>query len=991
MATTSLSRSVARESRSASDLGAVEGDLRPVTILFADVRGFTRLSEVLPPEKLVAAINGCFDVLDEVISHYGGEVDKFLGDAVMATFGAPVAHADDPRRAVLAALDMQAAMRRFNARLRKQIGCELEMRIGINTGVVLAGPIGSRRKRAFTVMGDAVNVAARLEHAAPVGGILIGEATRAYLGNAFRLRMRRSMRIRGKDAPVRSFVVLGQSVAVRERASVERHLGREAELQAISGGLAALRAGKRAVIDIEGGMGVGKSALLQAVRRGAGARSTNWLNVSCPPYGQDLPYTTLAGLLRGLLQRIERSESLESILAKLSDAEGLDVGLAAAVVRDLLARSSQPLDERTSSLPAQLRKGLLAWTTKALLRTAAQQRGLVVAMDDCHWLDAASAAIIEEAIGDLRDSPLAWLIVHRPGWAPSSSWPVTTRILLQPLDTPTSVELARALLGPRASDRTVEFVVDRAEGNPLYLVELCGAVTEAGVPAEPRQPGDTAAQPSYLTDQLRSLILSRLDSLDASARRAAHVAAVLGHAFPATLLRRVLGPGDWGAVLARLEDHAILRRESRVRGDGHGTSWSWHFRHPLVQETVYASLLSGTRTALHRVAGEALEEMTDEAVADRVALLALHFGRSDDRERAVHYLCAAGDRARVLYLNREAIHYYEDALSRLGNSGADRARRAEVLASLGVALEVLAEDEAAMDSLRAAVDLEQRPDTRADLWRQIAEIHRRRGTYAAAHDGLAMAEACLEGGSNQLQLARVRIARAMLAVSRGADAEARLLGAEAIALLAEQSGAELDRAAAYRAIGIAAARENDLRVAREAFGRALQAASAANDALTSAAISLNLGTVLHLQGETHEALKLYHQALEFHERIGAKRGVALASNNLGDISWRGGQGRLESATEHWQRALRLYEEIGDQRGVATTLRNLGEAYVARRAFDAAEPLLRRARSIADGLDDDEIRAGIDRELARLWAATRASAAGQINAPLAAPPAEPPVG
>src|SRR5438105_3790883 len=323
--------------------------------------------------------------------------------------------------------------------------------------------------------------------------------------------------------------------------------------------------------------------------------------------------------------------------------------------------------------------------------------------------------------------------------------------------------------------------------------------------AETRPAAETAAQPSHLTDQLRSLILSRIDSLDAAARRTAHVAAILGHAFPATLLRRVLGPGDWGAVLARLEEHSILRRESRVRGDGRGTTWIWHFRHPLVQETVYASLLSGTRTSLHRVAGEALETLTDEAVVDRLALLALHFGRSDDRERAVHYLCAAGDRARILYLNREAIHYYEDALGRLGNSGADRGRRAEVLASVGEALGVLAEDEAAMDSLRASVDLEQRSEVRADLWRQIAEIHRRRGTYASAYESLDRAEVCLEGAASPLQLARVRIARSMLALERSADAEARLLGAEAIALLVDIPSATLDRAGAYRAVGIAAA------------------------------------------------------------------------------------------------------------------------------------------------------------------------------------------
>ncbi|HEY3063765.1 MAG TPA: adenylate/guanylate cyclase domain-containing protein [Chloroflexota bacterium] len=965
-----MTPTAASELRAANEIGAVEGDLRPVTILFADVRGFTRLAEVLPPEKLVAAINGCFDVLDEAIAHYGGDVDKFLGDAVMATFGAPVAHDDDPRRAVLAALEMQTVLSRFNAQLRKQIGCELEMRIGINTGVVLAGPIGSRRKREYTVMGDAVNVAARLEHAAPVGSVLIGEATRAYLGNSFRLRQRRSVRIRGKDTPVHSYVVLGQTNRVR-RGALERYLGREREVEQIVQGLSALRAGTRAVVEVEGGMGIGKSALAQAVRESAAGRDRTWLNVACPPYGQDLPYTTLAGLLRGLLQRIERNgtrRSLESVLAAASEIDGLDVTLAAAVVRDLLAQSSEAADERTAALPAQLRKGLLARATKALLHTASEERPVVIAMDDCHWLDAASAAIIEEAIGDLHASPLGWLLVHRPGWTPPASWPVGERIGLQPLAAETSALLARSLLGASASDQAVEFVVARAEGNPLYLIELCGAVAESGIPAESaeRRGSTPAAQPRYLTDQLRSLILSRIDSLDERARRAAQVAAVLGHAFPATLLRRVLGPGDWGAVLARLEEHGLLIRESRVRGDGRGTTWIWHFRHPLVQETVYASLLSATRSSLHRSAGDALEHMTDATVADRLALLALHFGRSDDRDRAVRYLCAAGDRARLLYLNREAIHYYEDALGRLGNAGVDRAMRAEVLASLGAALGVLAEDEAAMDSLRAAVELEERLEVQAEVWRQIAEIHRRRGTYAAAHDGLSRAEACLAGTTTPLAMARVRIARSMLAVARGADAEARLLGAEAIALLTTEPVATAERAAAYRAVGIAAAREDDLPVAREAFKRALESAQAGKDALLVATVSLNLGTVMHLQGHIDEALEIYHQALEFHERIGAKRGVALAANNLGDLYWRAGDGDWAAAHAHWQRSLRLYEEIGDQRGIAVSLRNLGDAHVLRGDVDAAEPLLRRARGMANDMDDAELKDAIDRQLARVW-------------------------
>jgi len=360
--------------------------------------------------------------------------------------------------------------------------------------------------------------------------------------------------------------------------------------------------------------------------------------------------------------------------------------------------------------------------------------------------------------------------------------------------------------------------------------------------------------------------------------------------------------------------------------------------------------------------------MTDDAVADRLALLALHFGRSDDRERAVRYLCAAGDRARILYLNREAIHYYEDALGRLGNSGSDRARRAEVLASSGAAFEVLAEDEAALDSLRGAIELEPRVEVQADLWRQIAEIHRRRGVYAAAHDDLTRAEACLAGTDNPLPVARVRIARSMLAVFRGAYAEARLLGAEAIALLDNVEGAPLDRAAAYRAVGIAAAREEDLPVAGEAFTRALEGARAGEDALLSATISLNLGTVLHLQGQRAEGLDRYQQALEFYERIGAKRGIALASNNLGDLCWQSGDGDWEQASAHWQRARRLYDEIGDQRGLAIALLNLGEGQVRLGFLDAAEPLLRRARALTDELEDDEMRDLVNQALTRLWAA-----------------------
>ena len=644
----------------------------------------------------------------------------------------------------------------------------------------------------------------------------------------------------------------------------------------------------------------------------------------------------------------------------------MDAGLASDVVRDLLAQSKGSQD-RTSSLPAQLRKGLLARATKVLLHTVAERRPSIIVMDDCQWLDAPSAAIIEEAIADLDGIPLGWILLHRPGWTPPPTWPVGTQISLEPLSVEAGEELARSLLGPSAGANAIKFVVDRAEGNPLFLVELCSAMADQDTAASPRDGTSISARPEprYLTEQLGSLILSRIDALDERARRVVHIAAVLGHAFPATLLRSVLGRGDWGAVLGRLEEHGILVRDSRARGDGRRATWTWHFRHPLVQETVYASLLSATRSSLHRTAGEALESMTDAAVADRLALLALHFGRGDDRDRAIHYLTAAGDRARILYLNREAIHYYEDALSRLNTSEADLQRRGEIMAALGAAFEVLAEYDAALESLQAAIKLETRLEVQADLWRQVSEIHRRRGMYAAADDDLTRAEQCSTGTRNPLALARVRIARSMLAWARGAYAEARQFGTEAITLLDNVEGASLDQASAFRCIGIAAAREDDLPVASLAFTRALEAARTGQDGLLSATISVNLGTLLHLQGHTQEALRRYAEALEFYERIGAKRGIALACINLGDLYWRDGRGDWSEANAHWLRARRLYEEIGDQHGLALTLRNLGEAHLKLGELELVSPLLSRARELADQLEDTEMRSGIDRELARL--------------------------
>lgn len=946
-----------------ANLVAAHSELRPVTILFADVRGFTRLAEVLPPEQLVAAINQCFDALDEPIARYGGEVDKFMGDAIMATFGAPAAHDDDPRRAVLAALEMQAVLRRLNRRLRKEIGCELEMRIGINTGVVLAGPIGSRRKQAYTVMGDAVNVAARLEHAAPIGGVLIGEATRAHLGSAFRLRARRSLRIRGKETPVRSFVVLGPAhAAKRARGGQVPYVGRRQELRGLRAAIAPLRDGRQVLVRVVGSLGIGKTRLVQEATDGLSRRGVACTTVSCAPYGQDVPYATLAALLRAVLVRLERRHgptALTDVVGTAAAQDGLDATLATGIVRDLMSGDAEDANadvQAARHLPAQLRKGLLAHATKVLLRASSRERPHLFVLDDCQWLDSASAAVLTEATHDLATEAIGWLFIGRPDWRVPGEWAAATVIELGALPPAECTLLASALLGGDVSPTSIAFVVERADGNPLLLRELAASAadTDALLGRQPsRAAGAPASESSHLTDRLRSLILARVDALDERSRRVTQVASVLGHVFPAELLRRVLGPGDWSPALEHLTSAGLLDRTSRPRGDGGAATWTWQFRHPLVQETVYLGLLSATRATMHRAAGMAIEQMTNAQVPDRLALLALHFGRSDDRQRAVEYLRAAGDRARSLYLNREAITYYDDALGRLGYEGDDRAQRAAVLAGKAEALAVLSEDAAALDSLQAAIDLSTRPTTRSGLWVRMAEIHRRRGEFAPARDDLAQADAILRGRADVLERARVRIGRAMLAFDGGAFADARRLGHEALELLAGKD-APHEEAAAWRAVGIAAARLADLDAALAALSRARRAAQRADDAMLAAAITNNMGAVLHLQGRYARAREEYAESLSFYERVGAKRQIASLWINLGELAWLNGDGDWEAARSYWTRAERLCEEIGDRRNLAVALSNLGEALVQHGERPAARPYLGRAAELAQELGEQEL-------------------------------------
>ena len=400
----------------------VQGDLRVVTVLFLDIHGYTALSETMTPDQVTLVMNQCFERLTNIAAYHGGHVDKYVGDAMMVLFGAPVAHEDDAERAVRAALGMQDELRQFSARLEQRTGKQLAMRVGVNTGEVLAGRVGAGQFGQFTVMGDAVNLASRLEHAARVGHVLVGEATYRLTRHAFHYAPLAPMEIKGKRVPVQTYEVVGLDEDATDNPFETDFLGHEAERAALRELLADASAGLRVVV-IGGEPGVGKSRLLAEAQREHLA-GTHWAGARSLEYESHVPYAVLRRLAQELVRRAGPTAD-----AALADP-AWDVLRRFLAARPGAAVEAEPL----------------AGAMSAVVERLASERLGVFALDEIQWADAESLALLDAALAAVGPAaPVALMATARPGW--QRAWPVPVReIALRRLSREDTERLLAALL-----------------------------------------------------------------------------------------------------------------------------------------------------------------------------------------------------------------------------------------------------------------------------------------------------------------------------------------------------------------------------------------------------------------------------------------------------------------------------------------------------------------------------------------------------------------
>jgi class 3 adenylate cyclase/tetratricopeptide (TPR) repeat protein len=663
----------------------VEGERKYVTVLFADVVDSTGLGERLDPEQVAEIMNGAFAFLNASVKKYDGTIARLLGDAILAFFGAPVAHEDDAERAVRAGLDIQAAAREYAEEVKRDYGVDFKVRVGINTGLAVLAAVGDEIRTEYTAMGDTTNVAARLQSAAEPGTVLISADTYHLVKQLFELRPRGGAMVKGKSAPIVTYEVLSPRVVPGKVRGLEGLtsplVGRAAEFKLVNDKLNEVREGRGAFVAVIGEAGLGKSRLLAEVSNVAKSEpQVAWLEGRALSYEQAVTYFPWRQVIREAIGAKE-GEAPKVVREKLhsdpscgtmpeGDSKYLEV---------ILSVESDATKKAAEALEGEALVEHIAAATRGYLRARADLVPTVIMLDDLHWADTASLDLLLSVAALVEDLPLLIISLLRPD-KDAPSWSAIakarsqlgahyTEIMLEPLDGAHSKELLGNLLYIEDLPESVrKLILNKAEGNPFFVEEVIRALIDSEYIVQENSHWRATREIVNVTipDTLSGVLSARIDRLPQNTKHVAQTAAVLGRIFAHRALMATCAAAPPPEQIEDVEPHlGVLTYEELVRERVHDPELEYIFKHALTQEAAYELLLIRRRKELHRRAGEVLEELYPEQRGELASALAYHFRQGEDWQRAADYAMGAGAQAVKVYAMNEALAYYDDAYQAL--------------------------------------------------------------------------------------------------------------------------------------------------------------------------------------------------------------------------------------------------------------------------------------------------------------------------------------
>jgi class 3 adenylate cyclase/predicted ATPase len=874
-------------------------DRREVAVIFADVTGFTAICERLDPEEIHTLMNGCFVGLTQAIQTEEGCIDRYLGDAVMAIFGAPVAHEDDPVRACRAALAMQGFVEKFSEEWEAGTGVSLKIRIGIHCGLVVAGVLGSDARMVYGARGDTMNIAARLQGIAPPGGILVSNDVVNRIGRLFEYGPAQQVTAKGKSNPIEAYELLrelseGEQDGINQQAV--SFVGREAELRELLArwGTASR---ERQWIEIQGDIGLGKTRLVQeAVKRMSGRQV---LAVVAPPHTRRRPFGLARLIVTSLIATVSPHANPlrtreEFSVAVLALGQALEPFID--VLWHLVAPAGPPVpapDPDPRIVRLKLERGL----TMLIRQLADVKPNLTLFIDSYERADEASRALLKSFGVTSGGWPITVIVTRRDGTGEALRKESVIR--LSPLTEQETCELLQHLVpGTTLPAALRQELLKRASGVPLYLIEMVRGLSEQGlfsISEEGAQwKGVEMSVSAHLPPSIRAAMISRLDRLEPPARDLLCQASVQGVEFDLDVLeivRRRMGIQELVAQrqLAMMQSRGFLTTVTEG-------SNRWSFLQPLMQEACYETLLLRHRRALHAETFKALCEVAGDADAVSPDLLAYHTEQAELWIDAATANLRAARRDEELFLNQEAIQWYERALKAVS--------RMHQATGHGAKIATLAHG-------------------------GEAGVHLRVGAYGLAEEQAGEMRSVATDSADRAEADRLAAA-ARLHTGRVHEAEHLLTGALSLAR---------ENTAAYEVVTHILYDLAELchRTGRaEEARRRLQecrAATSSGDARVMVKADMLEGKIFHTAGRFAEGITLYTRAYEAAERSGSLSDRAQASNNLGNAAR--DLGDYSAAEDHFRRALALWEQTGDTECMSGAHINLGNLAMSQGEFQMA--------------------------------------------------------
>ncbi len=659
-----------------------DSERKHVTVLFSDLSGYTAMTEKLDPEEVREIMGRVFGEISRVVARYEGFIEKFVGDAVMALFGAPKAHEDDPVRAIKAAREIHDIVSSISPKYEKRIGKPLSMHTGICTGLVVTGDV-NLEKGTHGVLGDTINTAARLSGLAKPGEIIVGPDTYLQSEGYFNFEPLESAQVKGKSELIKPYKVLSprEDPTKTHRISGIRAelIGRKVEMAQLQEALQNLKQGRGAIFSIVGDAGTGKSRLIEEFRATVIAAEVQWREGHAYAYSQNIPYFPVMDLLSRAWQTHE-GDSTDQIRQKveagarsrLGDREDL-----IPYVGSLYSLSYPEIDK----VSPDFWKTRLHEAIRLILADLCKQAPAVICVEDLHWADSSSVELLRLILKDFR-FPAIVLCAYRPPFSLLTSHQLTglsgvyNEIRLQDLSTSEAQAMVESLLKSEAVPSELrKFIQTRVEGNPFYLEEAVNSLIESGTLIRDNGSWKLTRQinEAVVPSTVQGIITARLDRLEREAKRILQEASVIGRAFLYEILRRITDLKD--AVDKSLSG---LERLDFIRARTLQPDLEYIFKHALTQEVVYNGLLKKERQALHDRIGLVIEQLFHERLPEFYETLAYHYRQGQFPLKAVEYLTKAGEKSFGKYALNEAHSYFKEAYDLLSNK-TDKTREDEKL------------------------------------------------------------------------------------------------------------------------------------------------------------------------------------------------------------------------------------------------------------------------------------------------------------------------